>query len=319
MRAWSLAVAVVLAGVAFSGCRKAGTGAAAAWPAPVRAVVSIPPLKGLVEPLLPPGSRVTVLVRPGASEHGFEPTPAQVSEAVNADLLVWMGGMEPAVDRLAAANPRPGRADVRLAEVLTMDMHQDAHDHGPGEEHDHGAQGDPHAWLDPVTAKEIVRAVGAKVAAGRPALSGAGARSHPGGAAVQAQLDALDALDREYRAGLADASGRTVVVAHDAYGWLARRYGLRMVAISGLTAAEPAPGDQQRAREAVRAGNVRAVFTEPQISDRAARGIAEATGVRVLTLDPLGDGDYFKMMRANLVALRTGLGLGAGAAGPGER
>jgi zinc transport system substrate-binding protein len=277
----------------------------------MKVVVSIPPLKGLVEPLLPPGSSVTVLIPPGVSEHGYELPPAQIKEAINADMLVWIGGMEPQIDALSKGNQRASRVDIRLADALGIDVHDD-HDHGKGgahEHHVHGGECDPHVWLDPQTARLIVQRVAAKVAAVRPVPAGAAATD---GAAVaaEAMLARLDAIDKEYREGLAPAKARTIVVGHDAYGWLAKRYNLKTVAISGLTANEPTPGDLQKAKEAVRANGLKAVLKEPQLNPAAAKSIADATGVEVLTLDPLGDGDYFLMMRENLAAIRAALGVG---------
>jgi len=275
------------------------------WPAPMNVVVSIAPLKGLVEPLLPPNSKVTVLIPPGTSEHGADILPSKIQEAISADLLVWVGGMEPAVDKLSRENPRANRVDVKLADALKLHIH--AHEHGKEEGHDHHDHhgDDPHVWLDPVKAKEIVRAVADAVKRLRTDDVG----KHDGGAAASALEFKLDELDAEHKARLADAKGKTIVVAHDAYGWLARRYGLKTVAISGLTAAEPTPGSLQKAKEAVRTHGLKAVFAEPQLGDAAARSIAAETGVKVLRLDPLGDGDYFKMMRENLAAIREALGL----------
>src|SRR5882757_8715144 len=61
----------------------------------LRAVVTIPPLKGLIEPLLPPGTTVTVLMQPGRSEHGYEFTPADMAAMARADVFVYVGlGLE---------------------------------------------------------------------------------------------------------------------------------------------------------------------------------------------------------------------------------
>lgn len=315
MRVW-VALVVLLGGVCgLVSCGKRtppGGVASKTWPSPMKAVVSIPPLKGLVEPLLPPGSTVTVLIKTGASEHGFEPTAGQVGEVINADLLVWIGGMEPAVDSLSKANPRPGRTDVRLADALGIEVHEHHHeDHGAGhadqhDEDEHGGEGDPHIWLDVQNAALIVRAVEAKVVAARPSDTAGGHPAHWKSVGVQTELETLD---REYRIGLEPAKTRTIVVGHDAYSRLAKRYNLTTVAISGLTASEPTAGDLQRAKEAVRANGLKAVFSEPQLNPAAAKSIADETGVEVLTLDPLGDGDYFKMMRANLAAIRKALGV----------
>lgn len=316
MRIWNMAAvaglvaAVGVAGVGLVACKSEPEvkpkPAAAPWTTPMKVVVSIAPLKGLVEPLLPPGSTVTVLIPPSKSEHGYEPTSGDLATVINADMMVWIGGMEAAVDKLASKNARAARTDLRLADALKLHIH--AHDHGHGEDgHDHSDHhgDDPHVWLDPVKAKQIVRAVADSVKQVRTDTAG----KHSADAAAMAMDGKLDALDGEYKAGLAPAKTRTIVVAHDAFGWLAKRYDLKTVAISGLTASEPKPGDIQKAKDAVKANGLKAVFREPQLSQAAAKRIADDTGVEVLVLDPLGDGDYFKMMRDNLGAIRKALGL----------
>lgn len=317
LTAWALGLAgVCVAAVSCTGREEAPPTAQPPWPAPLNVVVSIPPLKGLLEPLLPPGSSITVLIPPGVSEHGYEIPPGQLKAAINADLLVWVGGMEPAVDKLASANARPARTDLKLADALKLHIHAHDHSHDGHDHADHSGD-DPHVWLDPVMAKQIVKSVTDSVKRLRTDNAAGGKHSADAAAAVvQGQLDALDA---EYKSGLAAAGTRTIVVAHDAFGWLAKRYDLKTVAISGLNATEPTLGDLQKAKEAVRSNGLKAVFSEPQLNPSAAKRIGAETGVEVLVLDPLGDGDYFKMMRANLAAIRTALGLQSRTDSPAPR
>ncbi len=326
LAAWAFGLVGVCAlAVSCSGGGKPSAVARSQWPAPMSVVVSIPPLKGLIEPLLPPGSTVTVLIPPGVSEHGYEVPPGQLKGAINADMLVWIGGMEPQVDALSAANKREKRVDVRLVEVLNIrpvehDGHDHDHDHAEGggqDGHGHGGD-DPHVWLDPTQAVLITRRLADRIVQCRP-LDSVAAGAHPAEVACKGAIARLNDLDAEFRGGLAGAGSRTIVVGHDAYGWLARRYDLQTVAISGLNATEPTPGDLQKAKEAVRANKLRAVFAEPQLNPAAAKRIADETGAEVLALDPLGDGDYFKMMRSNLAVIRTALGLQGGTASPAPR
>jgi zinc transport system substrate-binding protein len=286
-------------------------------------VVSIPPLKGLVEPLLPPGSTVDVLIPPGVSEHGYEIPPSGIARLARAGLVVYVGlGLEPAVERFLREHPSPARRMVRFAEAAGVDGGEACdHDHGDGDAggahdhvHRHGA--DPHLWLDPLMALRLVDAVAESLHGGPLPTPGpgAGAGGADGGAAdrLRERRDRLkERIEAEVHAAYQDALGRaprrTIIVAHDAYGWLAKRYGLEVVAISGLNATEPTPAAVAEAARAVRERGVRAVFVEPQMSQSAARRIAEATGARVLTLDPLGRGDWFALMQANLDALKAAL------------
>jgi len=278
--------------------------------APVRAVVSIPPLRGLIEPLLPPGSTIDVLIPPGTSEHGYEIPPARLATLLQADLVVTIGlGLEPQVDKFLNDSPRPDRRQVVFAKVMKLDDptgHQH-HDHAEGHECTHGVEGsDPHLWLDPLAAISLVNEVANQLAALRP-RDGIPPAEHPVRIAAHAQMQKLEELDETYKRTLAAAPNRTIIVAHDAFGYLCARYHLQALALKGLTAQEPKPADLARAIQAIREQKLRTVFVEPQISPRASQRVAEATGADIAVLDPLGSGDYFAMMSANLAELRKAL------------
>lgn len=289
---------------------------------PTRIVVTIPPLKWAVDGLAPEGAEVTLIVPPGASAHGYELTPSQAAAIAGADLVVMVGmGMEPRVEAALAAHRNERRTVLRFEQVVGSDAITDGdehdHDHAHGDEHAHSA--DPHAWLDPVLMGRFVeRLAGVMPADGR------------GSAAIEEAASELKAecaaVDEGYRAALARTRSKSIVTHHNAYSYLARRYGLTVAAViqgggggGGGHAGEPTPGEIARAVGAVRAAGVAAVFVEPQLNDSAARRVAEAAEVGVLTLDPLGDGDWPAMMRANLRALVQGLGAheSSGAGGGG--
>jgi zinc transport system substrate-binding protein len=128
----------------------------------------------------------------------------------------------------------------------------------------------------------------------------------------------LHALDEEYRTGLADCERRELVTAHDAFGYLADRYGLEEIPISGLSPeTEPSPQDLEAVADLVRERGVTTVFTETLLSPEIGETVAREAGATTAVLDPLegltqdeldrGD-DYFTVMEANLAALREGLG-----------
>ena len=76
--------------------------------------------------------------------------------------------------------------------------------------------------------------------------------------ALQADLGALDAA---YREGLAGCRGRTLVTSHEAFGYLAERYGLVQVGIAGLDpAVEPSPARLRDVVEVVEGRDVRTVY-----------------------------------------------------------
>lgn len=287
-------------------------------PGPMRVVVSIAPLKGLVEPLLPRDAAVTILVPPGRSEHGWEPSPGDLRTLANADLLVTVGlGLDAGAERAARALKSARREDVSFAAVVglegTSDEHA-GHDHAPGEEsaganeaaHDHHGL-DPHLWLDPVLCRTFVKGLAPRVgAACVRAGSGECDRITPRAEEVDARLEALDA---EYRRRLEPFKGMAIVTHHAAFERLAERYGLRVVeVIRVVEGMEPTPAQIERVIEAVRREGVRAIFAEPQYADRGVARIAGAAGVALGRLDPIGQGDWFAMMQANLDELVARLG-----------
>lgn len=288
----------------------------AATPATLHAVVTIAPLRGIVEPLLPPGSTVRVLMPPGRSEHGYEFTPADMAELAAADLVVFIGlGLEPQIQDFVTSHASPKRVDLSLAEALGLHTtHEpDAQDHGENHENcDHGPV-DPHVWLDP---ELIIKATPRIADAAKEAIEASGretpiARSAATDAIVKGFLQqsaAVAHLHEELKAALLPYKGAKIVTHHAAFGRFAERYGLVIAeVIKGNEGAEPTPGRIASIVEAVKAEQVKAIFVEPQFNSAAAERIAKAAGVKLGTLDPLGDGDWFATMRANAKAIATNL------------
>jgi zinc transport system substrate-binding protein len=104
------------------------------------------------------------------------------------------------------------------------------------------------------------------------------------------------------------------VTSHAAFGYLAARYRLEQVPISGLAPdAEPSPSQIKAVADAVRTHGVTTIFFEPLVSPKAAQSLAADLGVGTAVLDPVeglahpAAADYFSVMRANLAALRKAL------------
>lgn len=309
----------VLMVCALTGCDRGGESGAAAGGAAsggdgqLRVVASIPAMGWVAKGLSPEDAEVSVLLRPGASEHGFELTPSQVVELRDADVVLLAGfGLEGRVEAVLARHPRAGRrvirledtvpAERRLAAAACCPVHGDgAHDHG----HTHYTA-DPHAWLDPLLMADFVDAAGAVFAEVEPGDSDDGAE------AVRRRIAALQAacmeVHQRYVMELAELPRRELVVMHNAYNYLAARYGLSVVAvIRPVETSEPTPADLANANSAIREHRVIAVFSEPQFPLGPARRLAELTGVTLETLDPIGGEDWPAMMLGNLEALKRGL------------
>ena len=128
----------------------------------------------------------------------------------------------------------------------------------------------------------------------------------------------LRALDGEFRRGLSHCERNEIVTSHAAFCYLAERYGLKQVAITGISPeAEPTPRDLEDVVRQVRAVGATTVFFEPLVSPRLAETVAREVGATTAVLDPIegltdeqvaAGEDYFSVMRENLAALRKALG-----------
>jgi zinc transport system substrate-binding protein len=292
--------AVLAAACLAAGCggSASGTGGTAGR---VGVVAAFYPLQFVAEQV--GGGRVSVrnLVTPGAEPHDLELSPREVAGVVDADLVVYLHGFQPAVDD--AVTVRGDRPSLDAASVRPLrDGYAPIED---GRARTDEKRADPHVWLDPTRLAGIADAVARKLGE----VDGANAAAYAANArALRARLDALD---REYRAGLAGCGQTSFVVSHNAFGYLAARYGLTQVPITGLTPEdEPSGARLAEVARFVREKRVRVVFFETLVSPKLARTLVDETGARADVLDPIegvtGD-DYLAVMRRNLAALRTAL------------
>lgn len=313
---WMVMLAVLLATLVAPACSKR----AEKPKGPLRVVVTIAPLAGLVTPMLPEGgggATLKILMTPGRSEHGFEYTPEDLATLGGADVIVLVGmGLEPKVEQFLRDHPSASRQVVDCGESLGLVVPDDAdhmpkkpdkhaehaeHDaHDDDHDHDHGAI-DPHVWLDPILVTQLVPAIRSAL---QTAMVARGQDLSSTFDKTQAKLlDDVLAIDDEYRKALAPFKDRAIVTHHSAWGRLAERYDLRVAEVlRPVESSEPDPSKVAAIVEAVKKERVPAIFVEPQFDRGSAQRIAQAAGLKVVVVDPLGTGDWMAMMRSNLKA-----------------
>jgi zinc transport system substrate-binding protein len=238
------------------------------------------------------------LTRPGAEPHDLELTPRQVIDVGEAKLAFYVKGVQPAVDKAVREHGERHALDAESL-VPTLPAPQD-------EAHDGAA--DPHLWLDPTRFATVATALGERLAS----IDAPNAGTYRSRAAQVAAR--LVALDGEFRTGLRRCARKDIVTGHSAFGYLAARYGLRQIGVSGLDPeAEPSPSRVAELTALVRRTGATTVFTETLASPKTAATLAQEAGVRTAVLDPVegvrpgSRDDYFSIMRRDLATLRTAL------------
>ncbi len=289
------------------------------------------PLEFLAEQIGGDHVDVTTLTGPGVEPHDLDITPRQTGRMSEADVLLYLRGLQPAVDK--AVDQAGVQNTVDAADLTTLEAHGsssgdghdhgeeeghdhaeeegEGHDHAEEEGHDHGDSGlDPHVWLDPVKYAELADGVGEVLQKADPDHA-ADYRKN-----AEALTGKLKKLDQSYRDGLKNTDTRTFITTHAAFGYLAERYGLDQESIAGVDPeSEPSPARMKELQKIAAEEKVTTVFFETLASDRTAKVLAEDTGLRTGVLDPLegitdksqGD-DYLEVMEANLAALQKALG-----------
>jgi zinc transport system substrate-binding protein len=283
---------------------------AAAAPAAAEApkvATDIPPVHALVARVMHGVGEPELILPPGASPHGYAMRPSEAAALADAELVVWMGeALTPwlgrAVDALSSEAHSLELLDAEGTLLLgyrqgaAFDVHDhagEAHDegdhaqagaHGGAQEGLQGAGGiDPHAWLDPENAELWLDAIAAALAEADPGNAGLYARNAAEGRAE------IDALTAQLSQTLAPVRGRAFIVFHDAFHYFEHRFGLEAAgAISLGDASSPSPARIAEIRETLRRTGARCVFAEPQFARDLIATVAEGTGARAATLDPLG-------------------------------
>lgn len=255
-------------------------------------------------------AEVTTLMRPNADPHSFEISPQEVALLREADLVVSNGlGLEEGLQR------HLDQAAEAVAETYVAGEQIDVLDYADGES---AGAPDPHFWTDPARMRDVVDGLEGAVAdidgIDRPAVE-------KSAAAYRAELEELDQEMTDSFATIPEQH-RSLVTNHHVFGYLADRFGFRVVGAvipGGTTLAAPSAADLRDLTEAIEKADVPTIFAESSQPDRLIQVLAEEAGVDVevselftesLTEDGQGADTYLSMMRANSERITNGLSPG---------
>ncbi|MDW4913174.1 metal ABC transporter substrate-binding protein [Streptomyces californicus] len=301
----------------------------------LKVTASFYPMQFLAERIGGEHVAVTSLTKPGVEPHDLELTPRQIGSISESDYVLYLKGIQPAVDD--AIKQSGVKNTVDAATLTTLENHGSevsGHDHGhegeehadehghegeeaheehsEGDGHNHGEEGgaDPHIWLDPVKYAEVAKGVGKSLEKADPDHAADYEKN------TEALVAELDKLNTAYESGLKNTVTKTFITTHSAFGYLAERYGLTQQGIAGIDPeAEPSPARIQEIHTIAEKEKATTVFFETLASDRTAKTLAKDTGLKTGVLDPLEGitdksrgADYIEVMESNLTALQKALG-----------
>lgn len=267
----------------------------------------------------------------GAEPHDFEIGTKQIAELNKTKALFYVKGFQPSLDDAVGSLSDVSAVDltknvnlVHHEGLLEHDHdhgdkkdgeakkddgekgHEDGKEHDHAEDHDHGDAADPHFWLDPARMKRAADAIAAELSKKDPGHADAYKKNN------EALQKKLDGLDKSFQTGLATCERRSIVTTHTAFGYLADRYKLSQVGLSGIDPeSEPSPATLAKVKKYVQENGTTTIFTEELVSGKPAETLAKETKTVTAVLSPLESkpekGDYEAAMTGNLTALKKAL------------
>ncbi len=270
---------------------------------------------------------VEMLLESGQDAHSYESTAKDAVAVQEADLFIYQDDeMEFFVSDLLSIVDQEATQVLESTEGIELlsgdhnheeEEHDHEHEEGHEEEHDHehdheheeghSHEFDPHTWLDPNFYSQQAENVKNALIELDPANEATYTEN------AEKLSEELTALNEEFNVGLADLENRTIVVQHEAFGYLAHAYDLEQLAISGLANnAEPSAKQLAEMTNVVNERNIQVIYVDPTTSTTISETVSQATGAELrplrtlefITEEEIEQGeDYFSIMRENLAQL----------------
>lgn len=291
----------------------------------LKVTTSFYPLTYLAERIGGEHVAVTDLTPPGADAHGVELSPKEVSELSDADLVLYIAKLSPAIDDaidasdVSAVNIGDSVNLLPFAELGTdpheghdhdaeAEGHDHDHDHEDGDGHDHGTH-DPHFWTDPARMMLAADTIAQQLIN----LDEANKATYEANAeAVKADLQGL--LDEFEGIDATQCRTDSFLVSHKAFSYLALEAGLNQIGIAGFDPEiEPSPARIREIQELVTEHQIDTVFATSDGETKTAKAIGDDLNLTVDVLDPAAtqrdpNMDYLDVMKHDIELLRTSMG-----------
>lgn len=269
---------------------------------------------------------VETIYPPGADEHTFEASQKDMMALADSDLFFYVGlGLEGFVDKASNTLKNEDVKMVPVGEALHLeeddhanesaDENHDSHEeseenHESHDDHGHGDV-DPHVWLDPIYANDLALAIKNQLAEQMPEHKDTFEKNY-------SELSgSLTALDQQFAEVVHSAKRKNIIVAHSAYSYWEKRYGIEQISISGLsTTNEPSQKELQKLITHAKDEKIKYVLNEQNFESKLAKMVEEEINGKSLTLHNLSvltdeniknKDTYFSLMEENIATLKKAL------------
>lgn len=252
--------------------------------AKINAVVSIMPQETFVEAIGGDKVNVSLMVKPGESPHTYEPKPSQMREISKANIYFAIGVEFENVWIPKFANQNKKMKIVSVArniEQIEMGEHYHYDKDGNKIDEEPHKHGDPHIWTSPKNVKQIAKNI-------HKYLSRIDKKNKEYYSSnLNKFLQKVDETDKRIKEILKDTKeGTKFMIFHPACGYFARDYSLMQIAIEA-GGKSPKPKKVLELIKEAKKENIKAIFTNPELSDKIAKQMASELGIPVVRISPL--------------------------------
>ncbi|ATX38993.1 High-affinity zinc uptake system binding-protein ZnuA [Streptococcus iniae] len=248
------------------------------------------------------------MIQSAAGIHSFEPSVNDVAAIYKADLVIYHSHTLEAWAKDLHPNLQKSKVHVfEASQSLTLDRVTGLEDVPVTEGIDPATLYDPHTWSDPVLAGEEALAIAEELGKADPDNAQLYSKN------AKAFKEEADNLAKEYAKKFKQVKSKTFVTQHTAFSYLAKRFGLKQLGISGISPdREPSPRQLTEIEDFVRSYKVKTIFAEDNVNPKISKTIAKATGAKIEFLSPLeaaptNDKSYLENLRDNMETLYQNL------------
>ena len=297
-----IALSLVLLGLGLAACSKkeaSSTGSKRG----LNIVTSFYPIYSMVKEVSGDLNDVR-MIQSGAGIHEFEPSASDVAAIYEADVFVyhsrtlesWAGSLDPSLQKSKVAV-------VEASNGMQLDKVAGLEEVSAEEGIDEKTLYDPHTWLDPEKVAEEAQLIAQELSK----LDSKNADTYQKNA--QKFAEKAKALSEKYKGVFSGLDEKNFVTQHTAFSYLAKRFGLKQLGISGISPdQEPSPRQLTEIQNFIKTYKVKTIFVDSNASSKLAETLKKATGVNLKVLNPLeadpeNDKTYLENLEDNLEIL----------------